>query len=309
MPTPNYARYSIPDSRKHSYSYLPEIPIPDGVKYSMPTQSRTQLPSPPYASTQYNAMPPIDLPTLPASRNLNPVDATELERALSKAKPLRLEQIPGTGPRGISGDGDLSQELRRARTTVETIPVAPPKAPLQSIEYARPQIQPLPDLEIEVRRQQALTKPIIDRQLAQAKSELETIMHRPIFTTAIPGSDSGENALLWDAWYRKFANLYEPALIESIEQSGGSAGANTVYVTIDRNHHLQVRLQNGGGSKFDQATLAAYKSLDGNGALAFPLGSLRTEVSMYIDNNHQAPGDVSDIRSRTLTGDREGRKY
>jgi hypothetical protein len=172
----------------------------------------------------------------------------------------------------------------------------------------------VPDVEGVLKAQQASAKPRLDKQAALAASEIRAVFRRPTQTPAdleVYAKLADANALAnmeggisWDAWYARVAKLSEPLLEGAVEQKG-SEGANTVSITVRANHRVSVSLVNASNSTFDGAVMRAYRKLDGNPALAFPVGSRRSEVTFLADNTHVAPGDISGVSSQSCTGDTE----
>ncbi len=111
----------------------------------------------------------------------------------------------------------------------------------------------------------------------------------------------------WDEWYQAFARLCDPVLAETVAKNGNPAGSNRIKITVSRSHHITVKLEKSQNQDFDNATLNAYRSVDGNALLEFPQGSKRDKVSFFIDNDHPTTDAVSGIDSTTLKGDAEPR--
>jgi len=170
----------------------------------------------------------------------------------------------------------------------------------------------VPDIEGELRAQQAIAKPMLDKQRAIASTQITAVFRRMPQPQADLETDArlllnrdSESAINWDAWYARVAKLSEPLLVSAVEGSRGPEGANTVSITVKANHHLSVSLIDGGNAAFNAAIMRAYRGLDGNPGLAFPAGSHRAEVTFFADNDHIAPGNVSGVSTQSCIGDTE----
>jgi hypothetical protein len=74
---------------------------------------------------------------------------------------------------------------------------------------------------------------------------------------------------------------------------------------VHRDHAVEVKLISGSSSPFNDATLEAYRALDGSPALEFPMGSKRHKVTFFIDNSHNTSDQVSGVVTKTIVGDTE----
>jgi hypothetical protein len=94
-------------------------------------------------------------------------------------------------------------------------------------------------------------------------------------------------------------------LAEAVERHENASGSNQVSICVHRDHRVEVKLVSGSSSEFNEATLEAYRALDGNPALGFPEGSKRHKVMFFVDNNHSTSDQVSGVFSKTISGDIE----
>jgi hypothetical protein len=118
-----------------------------------------------------------------------------------------------------------------------------------------------------------------------------------------------DTALSWDRWYAKMGTIVHDPLLKALDRHGNPSGANTVLVTVWKNHRLSVQVTAPGNPAFDQAIVEAYKSLDNNPAIDFPAGSCRTVVTYFIDNRHATEGIPIGITKQIIKGDQEYRHY
>lgn len=171
----------------------------------------------------------------------------------------------------------------------------------------------VPDVDAELRAQQASARPLLDKQAGLAAAQIKAVFRRlpstsvDLETYAKLLNRDPDSAISWDPWYAHVAAVAEPLLVHAVESCGGPAGSNTVEITVLRNHHVTVTLVHGGNTSYDNAILRAYRRLDGNRALAFPKGSCRAEVSFAADNTHIAAGEVSSVDTQPCIGDTEPR--
>lgn len=114
----------------------------------------------------------------------------------------------------------------------------------------------------------------------------------------------------WSSWYRRFDQRTEALLVDALDIHENPAGSNTLQITVFSNCSISVRklsAGDGGNSVFDAATMTAYSSLNGNSALEFPPGSLRSQVTFFVTNERDMAGSVPSVDSRSLIKDREFR--
>lgn len=126
-----------------------------------------------------------------------------------------------------------------------------------------------------------------------------------------PSSPSSryDTALSWDKWYAKMGSIIHDPLLRALDKHGNPSGANTVLVTVWKNHRLSIQVTQPSNAAFDQAVVEAYKSLDNNPAIEFPAGSCRTVVTYFIDNRHATEGTPIGITKQIIKGDKEYRHY
>jgi hypothetical protein len=77
--------------------------------------------------------------------------------------------------------------------------------------------------------------------------------------------------------------------------------------SIDRpgNHRLRVSLIQGSNDDFDQAVLEAYRSLNGNIGLQFPVGTQRTVLDYDTAHIQNVSAPTVQFHSTTIHGDVE----
>ena len=128
----------------------------------------------------------------------------------------------------------------------------------------------------------------------------------PVASSAEPkGEDDAYSTLKWDVWHARFAELARNPILKSVSKAGNPAGANTVEIGVSTDHRVTVRFVQTSNPAFDQAILQAYRSLDGNPALAYPAGSRRSSITFLIDNTHTGAGVPTGVKSQTSVGDKE----
>jgi hypothetical protein len=76
---------------------------------------------------------------------------------------------------------------------------------------------------------------------------------------------NADSKISWDRWYASVSKLCEPLLTDAVEKHGNPGGANSIQISIWRDHHIAVKLVKGLNSEFDAATLEAYRSEYGSG--------------------------------------------
>lgn len=118
-----------------------------------------------------------------------------------------------------------------------------------------------------------------------------------------------DTALSWDRWYAKMGSIIHDPLLKALDRHGNPSGANTVLVTVWKNHRLSIQITQPSNAAFDQAVVEAYRSLDNNPAIEFPAGSCRTVVTYFIDNRHATEGTPIGITKQIIKGDKEYRHY
>jgi len=123
-------------------------------------------------------------------------------------------------------------------------------------------------------------------------------------TDTFPTGDF-QKVLSWDQWYARLAQSIQTPLVNAMDKNGNPAGYAKVRVTIWPNHRLKAELVSTGNPAFDNAVLEAYRSLDGNTVLEYPVGSERPVVTYLTENWHDTPGEATGVHSQPLTGDKE----
>jgi hypothetical protein len=104
----------------------------------------------------------------------------------------------------------------------------------------------------------------------------------------------------WSDWYKRIASLYEPLLLEAADNAHDPQGANTVEITVYKNHAVDVQIVNSATASFDNAILQTYRSLNGNPLLEFPKFTFKTKIKFLVEHSH-LQGSISGINSRTIS--------
>ncbi len=198
----------------------------------------------------------------------------------------------------------IETEMRKAQAALRN-PIAPfpdIKANVSGSVISR-------QLEAELAAERGKIKPYNDAVQKAATAEFKRVFSRIAMPEELLASSSAltlnESAVLWDNWFKKFDNLSKPLILELVEEAGNPAGDNTIEITVDKNQAITVGLVRRSSPAFDRATKAAYLALSGNREIRFPAGSNRNRVVFLVDNSKEAEGPVSDINSKTLTGEFE----
>jgi hypothetical protein len=169
----------------------------------------------------------------------------------------------------------------------------------------------------EIKSQLAHGRFLRDAQMAEAKKELAAVymtMRRPpqlateaqLRTIDRSGDAAAlERLISWDNWYAKVAKASEAHLLKSLAKYGSPSGINTIAISVWPNHRLQAHIVKSSNSRFDNATLEAYRTLDGDSILQFPDGSRREVIKFLVDNKHHSQNAVSSVDSQSCTGDNE----
>ncbi len=179
---------------------------------------------------------------------------------------------------------------------------------------ARLQLPPQSELDTQI----ALARKQAEASVSHAQPAMDAIMTN---LRSVPNIDTKTAATLstpdvsaeldtssiikWDEWHARFAQLARDPILNAVAKSGNPSGANTVQITVRRNHQLAVLLTQPGNAAFDRAIVQAYQSLDGSAALEYPTGSRRNLITFLIDNKHIGTGVPLGVKSLTSVGDRE----
>jgi len=163
-----------------------------------------------------------------------------------------------------------------------------------------------PEVDIQMRKSESVPE-------LKAKPMREVISSKPVESPELDTTGrlvdrkkrELESKVSWDKWYADVSRLCEPLLADAVEKHGNPAGANSVKISVWRNHHLTASLAKGKDTDFNAAILEAYASLDGSSALEFPAGSSRDKVTFFVDNRHDTADPVSGVSSRSIVGDEE----
>jgi len=123
------------------------------------------------------------------------------------------------------------------------------------------------------------------------------------FANLLPGECF--KVLSWDDWYNRVARISQTPLVKALSNHGNPAGYTKLRITVWPDNHLVAELLSSGNPDFDSTVLEAYAFLDGNPALAFPIGSHRPVVRFLTDNWHDSPGLATGVYTQAITGDRE----
>ncbi|HEY9791940.1 MAG TPA: hypothetical protein V6D22_16155 [Candidatus Obscuribacterales bacterium] len=146
-------------------------------------------------------------------------------------------------------------------------------------------------------------QPVMDAILTHLRKIPATSMPSP--NTAVSAVLDSTKTIEWDAWHKQFAALARDPILRQVNKFHNPSGADTVEITVSADRHLAAKIVIAGPTKFDQAILQAYKSLDGNSGLAFPADSRRTSITFLIDNEHKGAGIPTGVDSQTSVGDKE----
>jgi hypothetical protein len=148
-------------------------------------------------------------------------------------------------------------------------------------------------------------------QLSQPVMDMVLTSVRPVSPTSFPpasdGGASGDSVdvIEWDKWHANFASLARQPILTALDKAHNPSGANTIEITVQRDHKLTAKIVKPSSPDFDQAMLQAYASLDANKRLSFPTGSQRMSVTFLIDNEHTGKGAPTGVNSKTSAGDKE----
>jgi hypothetical protein len=302
----------MPPARPPSPNAIPRIPQVARVAESLTPKLKAAL-----AQTPNINKPVVGNVAIP------PQKAKPMPSIADQASPMFAAGMGGGaggagGSGGAGGAGTLGGiPSGGSGSTAVKMPV-----PNTNIKVSMPNVQPNTAAPLSIPQHRS-TSTDVGAQLGSAETKAKLIAQKtpadldalkaqahllpkmPSPDTDVNGELIGQTAILWDAWHKQFAKLAGDALIKSVNSANNPLGANTVSVTITPDQHLSIAITKGSNAKFDAATVAAYRSLDGNPALAYPKGSLRSAVSFLVDNKHTKAGVASVVSSKTLTGDKE----
>ena len=184
-----------------------------------------------------------------------------------------------------------------------------------SAEFARANKEVPPTTDIDGKLNDAARKE--RTQVATAQPGLDAILTH---TRSLPGptlpavaktaaAGDAQDVVPWDQWHAQFAQLAHDPLLASFGKTKNPSGADTVEITVWRDHRVEVKLSKPSNQAFDSAVVSAYKQLSGNSALEFPKGSRRSSITFLVDNEHRSVGVPSTVQSQTSTGDKEIIRY
>lgn len=138
-------------------------------------------------------------------------------------------------------------------------------------------------------KQQALIKmePKIDRGTASQKPSTISPPARSSAELKLSGGVEEENlALQWDDWHNTFANAVASGMVEDfapmLRLRRGLKCWYRYEVTSDKRIKKVEITKSSGNIWFDQLVRRSVQKLEGNDVLAFPAGSLRSEVSSEL---------------------------
>ncbi len=114
-----------------------------------------------------------------------------------------------------------------------------------------------------------------------------------------------DETLLWDKWYKRVNELVCAALSKTMPANGNPAGRNRIHITVWPNHKIVPSLIEGKTPNFNRAVLDAYKMLDGNPELEFPIGTHRSVNEYETDHIQETSATTAVFDSQTIHGDVE----
>ena len=160
----------------------------------------------------------------------------------------------------------------------------------------------LDDAKNRARTRATAIEPGVDAILTHARS-IPVSVSPAIPNTNIRGD--AQDVVPWDEWHSRFASLARGPILANVSKAKTTSGADTVEITVWRDHRLQVKLSKPSNAGFDAAILSAYKSLAGNTNLEFPKNSVRQSITFLVDNEHNGAGVPSAVQSQPSLGDKE----
>jgi hypothetical protein len=160
----------------------------------------------------------------------------------------------------------------------------------------------LSDAKNQSRTKVAISQPGLDAILTHARNLPQKNL--PDLPNASIQTDV-EDIVPWDAWHARFVQLASGPIFKSVSRVKNPSGADTVQITVSRNHSLTVTLVKPSSPAFDSAIVSAYKSLNGNPNLEFPKLSRRQSITFLVDNQHKGTGIPTGVQSQPSIGDKE----
>lgn len=270
-----------PDSRR-----LLEAELQKANGFNLTPLYRQNTPNQPYFD-QAQAMDAINN-ELNRSRNLQP--QTGLMPVIAR-------------PIGVDSHA-IDAEMRKAQAALRT-----PIAPFPDIKASVSGSVTSRQLEAELAAERGKIKPYADAVQKAAAAEFKRVFSRIAMPQELLANSSSltskQSAVLWDQWYAKFAALSEPLILRTVEEASNPSGDNTIEISVDQNQKITARLARRSSPAFDKAIQAAYLAMSGNHAIRFPAGTNRNMVVFLVDNSHEDDGPVSEVHTKTLTGQLE----
>ena len=116
---------------------------------------------------------------------------------------------------------------------------------------------------------------------------------------------AAEEALLWDAWYKRVNELVCVELTRTLLANGNPAGHNLIKVTVWANNEIQSAIVQPSNRNFDKAILEAYQALNHSPGLTFPKGTQRKVVDYETAHIQDVSAPTAGFDSRTIRNDVE----
>jgi hypothetical protein len=111
----------------------------------------------------------------------------------------------------------------------------------------------------------------------------------------------------WDDWYKRFAELVRPPLVDAMLEANSPRGANTIRVVVTAEHRISVQIEKSANPEFDSAVIHAYETLQGNDRLQFPVDSRRSSITFLTDHTHDDAGECITVDVVSIKGDEEAK--
>jgi len=240
------------------------------------------------------------------------IESLKLAMTGGTGTPVRMPNIPRNGKGDLkrlpaNGDYDHPKESAQRKESEREM-----TSELASVNTKKPLSSKELDAKISDAQEYSKTKG------AAAEPNLNAVVTRvhPLDLTMDPASipkygaeADVDDVVPWDEWHTRFANLARDPILLNVSKLKKTSGFNTVEITVWRNLRVDAKLTKSGNPEFDRAILDAYKSLNGNKALAFPNHSRRDKMTFLIDNEHKGAGAPTTVQSQTSRGDKEVIRY
>lgn len=180
------------------------------------------------------------------------------------------------------------------------------------------------DLKGELRKLPTLPAPTIGRELNLEAHQLRKLPEaqiaepaklRTVFKKLVlkpqpnfefrKKSDGDDDGISWDEWFTRLGQLSEPLLLKWCAFYGNPSGKSTVDLTVCSDHSVSAKIISGEDPLMNKATIDGFCALSGDERLKFPEGSRRNQITIEVDNEHELEGDISDVETKTIRGERE----